>query len=68
MNPDDIARQAENFEALNARQMRRDAARDWLATLRPVAWLVAAVAAVLLALHLLTVALANAAQPALVVW
>ena len=65
MNPDDLARQAENFEALNAPQMRRDAAGDWLATLRPVLWLVAAVWAALLALHLITVAWANAAQPLL---
>jgi hypothetical protein len=63
MNPDDIARQAENFEALNAPQMRRDAATYWLITLRPVLWLLLAVGLTLLGLHVFSRALALAAQP-----
>lgn len=57
------ARMAECFERHNSPEIRRDRIGEWIATLRPILWLLLALGATLLALHIFAVTAGNAAAP-----
>ena len=61
--PEQAARMADCFERHNTPEIRRDRIGECIATLRPVLWLLLALGATLLALHLFAVTAGNAAAP-----